>query len=684
MKKIFLILFCTTALMLRAEDGSRLWLRMPQAKQPVAVSADKGMKMTPTLKIAQQELKNYVQGGVAVTLQVRPDAVKRDGFEIVNNKGQVTIASASQMGVLYGTYALLRMQACGKSLPQGVVAHEEPSYDLRVLNHWDNPDGTIERGYAGMSIWNWDELPKTLSPRYEAYARANASIGINATVLNNVNAKPMMLSDEMIKKVAALARVMRPYGIKVFLSVNFASPMVLDGLSTADPLHADVKKWWERKVKFIYKNIPDFGGFLVKANSEGQPGPQDYNRTHADGANMLADVLKPYNGVVMWRAFVYAPSSDDRACQAYNEFMPLDGQFRDNVIVQIKNGPIDFQPREPFSPLFGSMKKTQVMPELQITQEYLGESVHSVFLATMWKNCLDANTFHGEQATVGKVTQSRVAPHSVTAIAGVANIGNDVNWTRNDLAQANWYAFGRLAWNSQLSASQIADEFLQTTFTADERFVVPMRQVMLRSWHAAIQYMMPLGLHHIFAMEHHYGPGAWHDFEGGRDDWKPWYYHKADSLGIGFDRTMTGSKAVAQYAQPLASTYNNIETCPEDLLLWFHHVPWDYIMRNGLTLWDNLCYAYNEGVTLADGFAATWKKMQPYIDAERYNRLDIRFNRQARDARWWRDATLHYFARFSRLPLPVDCERPIFNGDDLLRYNLKMDNFSSPDFKDLP
>ena len=670
---------------LRAEDGSRLWLRMEQNAKAAEVRVERGTKRTPTIDIAARELENYWKGGCRLSLRVSPDGAARDGFTLRRSGDVVEMSSASDRGVLYAAYTLLRMQQVGDSLREGQVVAETPAYDLRILNHWDNPNGTVERGYAGRSIWKWDELPAKVSPRYEAYARANASVGINGAVLNNVNAKPGMLSSDMLRKVAAIADVLRPYGIRTFLSVNFASPKALGGLSTADPLDADVQKWWADKVAEIYKLVPDFGGFLVKANSEGEPGPQDYGRSHVDGANMLADVLAPHGGLVMWRAFVYQASSPDRACQAYEEFMPLDGQFKDNVIIQVKNGPVDFQPREPFSPLFGAMRHTQVMPEFQVTQEYLGQSIHTVFLATMWKDVLSAETYQDGGLTVGEATLRRTTPKSVTAMAGVSNIGDSENWTGSDMAQANWYAFGRLCWDPEVSAARLADEFLKQTFSADERFVGPMRQVLLRSWEAAVHYMMPYGLHHIFAGNHHYGPEPWYHPGGNiRLDWLPEYYHRADSVGLGFDRTKKGSNGVAQYHEPLATLLGDLRTCPEEYLLWFHHVPWTYVMRNGLTLWDNLCYTYNRGVDEARHFAAVWNEMRPYVDGERFARQKARFDRQAKDAVWWRDACLLYFRQFSGMPLPADCPAPQHRLDDLMKYHLNIDNYTAADMEKLP
>lgn len=538
---------------------------------------------------------------------------------------------------------------------------ENPFYSLRILNHWDNLDGTIERGYAGQSLWQWDELPSTLSPRYEMYARANASIGINGTVLNNVNASPQMLSAPYLQKVKALADAFRPYGIQVYLSVNFASPMVLDGLATADPLNKEVIRWWKNKTKEIYKLIPDFGGFLVKANSEGQPGPCDFGRTHAEGANMLADALKPYKGIVMWRAFVYSPNDADRAKQAYQEFVPLDGQFRSNVIIQTKNGPVDFQPREPYSPLFTAIQHTDQMVEFQITQEYLGHSNHIAYLAPMWKEFFDF-----------------VPAQSLKAIAGVANIGTDTNWCGHPFAQSNWYAFGRLAWNPNLASEAIADEWLKQTFTTEKAFVEPVTNLMMESREAVVDYMMPMGLHHLFAWGHHYGPEPWCDIPGARPDWMPSYYHKADEKGIGFDRSDKGSNAIAQYPSPLREQYNQIDTCPEEYILWFHHVPWEYKLKNGSTLWERLCYHYDRGVQQVRKFQKIWDQAEPWIDAGRFKEVQSYLKIQTKDAVWWKDACLLYFQTFSKLPFPTDLERPVYELDALKGINLGISNYECP------
>lgn len=666
----YILLFLILPLMAFAEDGSQLWLRYPVNPKPRNIVNSNSK--SPTIEIAKKELnQHWVGQAVDLKIDRFPENFK-DGYKIVSTPKKISILAKTDLGLLYGSYHLLNLQQ-QKADFSNLKLEEKPSYDVRILNHWDNLDGTIERGYAGHSLWKWEDLPNKLSPRYEEYARANASIGINATVLNNVNASPNMLREDYLKKVKVLADIFRPYGIKVYLSVNFSSPKVLGGLQNSDPLNQDVQKWWKDKAAEIYKLIPDFGGFLVKANSEGQPGPQDYGRTHADGANMMADVLKPYGGIVMWRAFVYSPSKDDRAKQAHLEFVPLDGKFRDNVIIQIKNGPIDFQPREAFNPLFGALRKTSEMVEFQITQEYLGQANHLVFLAPLFKETLDSDTFSdGKGSTIAKITDGTLRPAKLTAISAVANIGEDKNWTGHHFAQANWYAFGRLAWNHDLSSEQIADEWIKMTFTDDKNFVNPVKEIMLTSRETAVDYMMPLGLHHIFAGGHHYGPEPWGDYKGGRPDWSPVYYHQANAEGIGFDRTKTGSDAVSQYFPPLNEIYGNIKTTPENLILWFHHVPWDYKMKDGKTLWDELCYKYDLGVHEVRDYQKTWDKMQPYIDQQRFSEVQDKLKIQAEDAVWWKDACLLYFQTFSNKPIPSDIEKPVHQLEDLKKIKLNM------------
>ncbi len=671
-------------IILHAENGHNLWLRN-KSSVPVQVVCTKS---SPTITIAKQELLQGWQGKnqASVVLTIKFDkAIKGDGFKLGSNG----IQANTELGILYGVYELLRRQQTGQ-LVQNEICN--PSYERRLLNHWDNPDGTIERGYAGRSIF-WrkgsDSLVVTENDKilWQEYAHANASIGINGAVLDNVNASPLILTADYLNRVKAIAEVFRPYGIRTYLSVKFSSPSLIGGLKTSDPLDPEVINWWKGKVKEIYTMIPDFGGFLIKANSEGQPGPQDFGRTHADGANMLADALKPFGGIVMWRAFVYSANDEDRAKQAYDEFMPLDGKFRDNVILQVKNGPIDFQPREPFSPLFGAMKKTSVMPELQITQEYLGQSIHLVFLATMWEEFLQSDTYQeGAGSTVARCTDGSIFPQKFTAIAGVANIGLDTNWCGHHFAQANWYAFGRLAWNNRLTSEQIADEWIKLTFNNipsgntglsvfsndwTEHFLVPVKQMMLESREAAVNYMMPLGLHHIFSANEHYGPGPWWAPKGVRRDWTPPYYHQAGTSGIGFDRTRTGSDAVDQYHEPLNSLFNDVKTCPEIYLLWFHHLPWDYKMKSGRILWDEICYHYQEGLQQVRQFQVVWDRVQPYVDSERFFQVQSKLRSQCRNAQIWKDACLLYFQQFSRRPIPYDIERPVNDLEDLIRNDMR-------------
>ena len=642
---MFIILFMS-ATTVRGEDGSRLWLRFEGSNQA---------NVTGVSGTAMEELKQNWQGGPVVLK--RKKSMTKDAYTITNNGGKTIITASDDAGMLYGAFHLLRLQQMGKDISNLNIS-EKPAYQLRILNHWDNPNGTVERGFAGKSIFlNFD------AERLKIYARANASIGINGTVLNNVNAKPEALATENLQKVKQIADLLRPYGIRVYLSVNFASPMKIGGLSTADPLDKDVVNWWKKKVGEIYQLVPDFGGFLVKANSEGEPGPCDFGRTHAEGANMLADVLRPHKGIVMWRAFVYAPQSDDRANQAALEFMPLDGQFHDNVIIQIKNGPVDFQPREPYSPLFTSMQKTPMMVEFQITQEYLGAANHLVYLAPMWQEFF-----------------SYVKPGSLKAMAGVANIGDDTNWCGHHFAQANWYAFGRLAWNPSLKSEVIADEWMRQTFNNDERLVKPMTQVMMESREAAVNYMMPLGIHHIFAGGHHYGPEPWYNPPGVRKDWTPPYYHKADAVGMGFDRTKKGSNNVSQYPEPLCTQFNDINTCPEIFLTWFHHVPWDFKMKSGRTFWDELCHKYQKGVGQTRQFLAVWDAMQPYVDEQRFNEVQRKLRIQARDAIWWRDACLLYFQGFSKRPIPQDIEHPVHNLDEMMKYKINISMYENPEY----
>ena len=623
MKRFFLtIMTVLSFLYANAEDGHRLWLRY-DISNTAQVEAPAG---SPTISIAKGELQNYYQGD-HVMLRIDPSLPDNDGFTLSGTDNQLVITASHDIGLLYGAYEALRLQATETPVKE---QSQQPKFKLRLLNHWDNLDGSIERGYAGESIFEWFHLNEEL---IREYARANASIGINGSVLNNVNASPKMLTKEYLKEVKKIADILRPYGIRVYLSINFATPMALGDTKTADPKDNSVRRWWRNKAREIYRMIPDFGGFLVKANSEGQPGPGDYHRSHADGANMLADALAPYKGIVMWRCFVYGANhkGEDRVKQAVSEFKPLDGKFRKNVILQTKNGPLDFQPREPYSPVFDQIRETPNMVELQITPEYLGQSKHLVYLAPMWKEFFQY-----------------IEPDWLAGIAGVANIGKDANWCGHHFSQANWYAFGRLAWNPDLTSEQIAREWLEQTFSIDENFVFLMSTVMEESREACVSYMMPLGLHHIFKFDHHYGPEP----DGFKAEypieWCPVYYHQADKDGIGFNRSSTGTNAVSQYREPYASQYDKLETCPENLLLWFHHLPWDYKMKDGSTLWESLQYHYNQGVIMTETYQNLWhNKMKAYVDEQRWREVDERLKIQVDNAREWRDVCLGYFRQFA-------------------------------------
>ena len=639
MKKLILSLFIMgLALAASAEDGHQLWLRYQPNPEPSKVQLSLWydgcgtVAPSPTIELAMKELQQYWHGSpITMEADCGPMHWKKgdDGFTIEHKAdgGLLLKAHGRDIGLLYGAYHLLRLQQTGQPVNP---CEEHPAFSLRLLNHWDNLDGSIERGYAGESIFEWFHLDEQL---IKEYARANASIGINGSVLNNVNASPKMLTTPYLKEVKKIADILRPYNINVYLSINFATPMALKETKTADPLDASVVRWWKKKAKEIYKLIPDFGGFLVKANSEGQPGPGDFGRTHADGANMLADALKPYNGIVMWRCFVYGANhkGEDRVKQAVSEFKPLDGQFRDNVILQTKNGPLDFQPREPYSPIFDQITKTPNMVELQITQEYLGQSRHLVYLAPMWQEFF-----------------AFVPAQQLKGIAGVANIGLDRNWCGHHFSQANWYAFGRLAWNPQLLSLDIAKEWLALTFSTDRKFIDDMAIWMETSREACVNYMMPLGLHHIFKFDHHYGPEPDGFIASYPLEWCPVYYHKADKDGVGFDRSSKGTDAVSQYRGHIARTYNNIETCPEELLLWFHHVPWTHRMKDGMTLWESLQYHYNNGVIWTESLQNDWHyKMRHFIDEQRWREVDERLQHQVENAREWRDVCLKYFGQFA-------------------------------------
>ena len=677
-----------------AEDGYDLWLRYPQAapealeRYRAAVTHLVGPAESPTLKAAHEELERGLSGLLGTDIPTEP-SVARPGAVVfgtpassaivaelklplsdVGSEGYVLrtttiegrptsiIAANSDVGVLYGAFHFLRLLQTEQPIDKLEIV-SAPRIQIRILNHWDNLDRTVERGYAGQSLWDWHKLPDYLDPRYTDYARANASIGINGTVLTNVNANAMALTPMYLEKAAALANVFRPYGIRVYLTARFSAPIEIGGLETADPLDPNVREWWKQKTAEIYRHIPDFGGYLVKANSEGQPGPQDYGRSHADGANMLADAVAPYGGIVMWRAFVYSNEEpEDRAKQANNEFEPFDGQFRENVLVQVKNGAIDFQPREPFHPLFGAMPKTPLMMEFQITKEYLGFATHLAYLGPLFEEALDADTYvKGKGSTVAKVLDGSLHGYKRTGMAGVSNIGTDRNWTGSHFDQANWYVFGRLAWDPSLGSREIAEEWIRMTFSNDERFVEPVVDMMMKSREAVVDYMTPLGLHHLMGRGHHYGPGPW--VEGGpRADWTSVYYHRATKEGIGFDRTKTGSDAVAQYAPEVAKIFGDRKRIPEKFLLWFHHVPWDYEMKSGRTLWDELVHAYTRGVSTVTEMRHTWDGLAEFVDPERHSQVAAFLAIQEKEAKWWRDASIAYFQTFSGMPIPDGYEPP--------------------------
>jgi alpha-glucuronidase len=671
-----------------AEDGYELWLRYRPLQgqalaqlQAGARTVVHGAPPSPTVQVAVAELQRGIAGmaGRAPMLATRiaPGALVlatpasappglalpwaelgREGFMLRRLRLQgadvTVIAANGELGLLYGSFAWLRAAQTGVDLAR-LDWRSTPKIGLRLLNHWDNLDRSVERGYAGASIWDWWKLPDLLDARYVDYARANASLGINGTVLNNVNAKAESLTAPFLAKAAALADVFRPYGIKVYLSARFSAPRELGGLKTADPLDPAVRAWWRAKADEIYRLIPDFGGFLVKANSEGQPGPQDYGRTHADGANMLAEALGAHGGVVMWRAFVYAPEAKDRAAQAYAEFQPLDGQFAPNVIVQVKNGPIDFQPREPFHPLFGAMPKTPLALELQITKEYLGFSTHLVHLGPLFEEVLQADTGHG--GTVARVVDGSLHGRPLTAIAGVANIGTDRNWSGSQFDQANWYAFGRLAWDPDLPARAVARDWVAQTFTAQPAARDAVVEIMLASREAVVDYMTPLGLHHLMGTGHHFGPAPWVD-NLERADWNPVYFHRAGRDGIGFDRTAAGSNAAAQYAPSVARRFQDPRTTPPELLLWFHHLPWDFSLPSGRSLWAELVTRYDRGVASVADMRRRWAALRPHIDAARHAEVSAYLAVQEREARWWRDACIAYFQSVSGLPLPAGMRPP--------------------------
>ncbi|PLK42814.1 alpha-glucuronidase family glycosyl hydrolase [Emticicia sp. TH156] len=687
-KKIFVLLM-VFSLAARADDGSRLWLKYDLLKDPVLRTSYTSSTRfivahdeSPIIKTAVTELQSGLGGLLGRRIQVYSKADTRtggiilhldneapllinDGFSIRSQKGNIVISARNPSGILYGTFELLRHIQTGKSL-QNLNLVSNPKVKLRMLNHWDNANGTVERGYAGSSMWKWPELPFRIDPRYIQYARANASIGINAASINNVNASSRFLTAEYLEKIKAVADVLRPYGISVFISVNFRSPRTLGGLKTSDPLDPEVRKWWNEKTKEIHQYIPDFGGFLVKANSEGEPGPQDYGRTHADGANMLAEAMRPYKGIVIWRAFVYkADPNGDRFKEAYEQFKPLEGTFDPKVIVQVKNGPIDFMPREPFHPMFGAFPKTTLGMEFQITQEYLGQSTHLTYLAPMFKECLDADTYaKGKGSTVAKVIDGSLDGHQLSLMAGVANTGSDNNWTGHPFNQANWYAFGRLAWDYTLSSEQIASEWIAMTLTPNKFAQRKINEMMMRSLPLYISYTYPLGTAHMMGEGHHYGPEPWLE-KSGRPDWTSVYYHRADTIGLGFDRTGKVSNALSLYQPDVQKIWGNPDNCPLDYLLWFHHVSWKKKLSTGRTLWNELCWRYYDGAEQVKALQADWESIKPLIDKETYENVKGRLMIQEKEALWWRDACVLYFINYAKMPLPAPLKLPARSLDEV-------------------
>lgn len=707
-KLILFYLLVVFYLPVSADNGYKLWLNYRQTADAVLskkYDAQLNNFFSPyqnsTVKVAEMELqhalKTMLNKSLNETKQIEANSIvllkaedfqkhglktksfdKKDAFAIerinIQNKSVTLISSPSDIGLLYGAFKLIQVLGLNQDISQ-IKLYESPKIQHRILNHWDNLDRTVERGYAGFSLWDWQRLPKYIDQRYIDYARANASIGINGTVLTNVNSNALILTKEWLQKVKALADTFRPYGIQVYLTARFSAPIEIGKLKTADPLDKEVQTWWKNKANEIYSVIPDFGGFLVKANSEGQPGPQNYGRNHADGANMLARAVAPHGGIVMWRAFVYDNEvPEDRAKQAYNEFKPLDGQFDDNVIIQVKNGAIDFQPREPFHPLFGALPKTNTMAEFQITQEYLGMATNLAYLAPLFKECLDADTYaKGKNSTVAKVIDGSLFNHKLSAIAGVANIGNDINWCGHPLAQSNWFAFGKLAWDYNLSSEQITREWTKLSLGTDQNTGNQVVDILMESREAVVNYMTPLGLHHLMGWNHHYGPGPWIANKP-RADWTSVYFHKADKNGIGFNRTRTGSDAVDQYQPVLANEFNSTKTCPEKYLLWFHHLPWDYKLKNGDILWNGLVKKYYQGADEVKQMQKAWDKLDGNIDPEIHRSVKQLFSIQYDDAIMWRDACVLYFQQFSGLPIPEGLEKPLHD----LKY------YESLEFKYVP
>jgi alpha-glucuronidase len=708
-KLLFCLLLWLLSIPVNAENGYDCWLRYIEVKNiDILLHYRNSIKAiqingnSPTMGAIKSELSNGLKGLLGITTPFSLNAdnnatlrigsasllgaekssfgpelqkIGTEGFIIrtrkkKSNKG-IVITANSDIGVLYGVFYFLKLLQTNQSIDNLNIV-SLPKLSLRMLNHWDNLNRTVERGYAGSSIWNWHTLPTYIDKRYIDYARLNASIGINAVSLTNVNANAAILTRPFLEKVKALADAFRPYGIKVFLTARFSSPIEIGKLKTADPLDSTVQNWWNNKANEIYSLVPDFAGFLIKANSEGQPGPQNYNRSHADGANMLADAVAPHKGIVIWRAFVYSNENpEDRHKQAYNEFAPLDGKFRNNVILQVKNGAIDFMPREPFHPLFGAMPKTPLMMEFQVTQEYLGQSTNLVYLAPLFKEVLQSDTYSkGKGSTVAKIIDGSIDHHTLNGMTGVANIGSDINWCGHPFAQANWYALGRLAWDYELTSEQIAAEWLKMTFSNNSAFIKGALPIMLQSRDILVQYSNPIGLHHIMGTGNHYGPAPWVN-NLNRPEWNPVYYHKADSTGIGFNRTSTGSNAIGQYFPEARKMWEDIDLCEEKNLLWFHHVPWNYTLKSKSILWDELCFQYYTGANRVKEMQHSWDDLKQYTDLERYNQVRMLLKIQQQEAIWWRNACLLYFQQFSKMPIPTNYEKP----DKSLEYYMGL-NFS--------
>ncbi|MDQ2076302.1 alpha-glucuronidase family glycosyl hydrolase [Marinimicrobium sp. ABcell2] len=697
-----------------AEDGYRMWLRYDPIENTSLRNDYRSQlrhlvvdSQSPTIDAAVKELRMGLGGLLDRELAERDNLARRgnlvigtpesseliasldledrlaqvgpEGFILeetrINRRPATIVAAQSDVGVLYGVYHLLRLLQTGETI-DGLNVSSAPKVQHRMVNHWDNLDRLVERGYAGLSLWDWGSLPNHRDPRYTDYARMNASLGINATVINNVNADPRILSDQFLEKVAVLADTFRPYGIKMYLSINFDSPRAFGDLDTADPLDPGVRQWWKDRAEKVYEYIPDFGGFLVKADSEGQPGPHGYGRTHADGANMLAEALEPFGGLVFWRAFVYDPEQEDRFREAYDEFMPLDGKFKDSVILQIKNGPIDFQPREPFSPLFGGLKDTNIMLELQVTQEYFGFSYHLAYQGPLFEEVLQADTYaKGEGSTVGRILGNEVFEYKHTGMAGVINPGTDRNWTGHPFVQSSWYVYGRMAWDYELTSEQIADEWMRMTFSHDRRFLDPVGEIMEISREAGVNYRNPLGLTHLYAQGHHYGPAPWYA-EADRLDWTAAYYHRASETGIGFDRTETGSNAVEQYHEPVRELFADLDRVPEDFMLWFHHVDWDHEMESGRTLWEELVHKYYKGVEQVEAMQRKWDQVEGLIDQQRFEHVKALLEIQLRDAIRWRDSCVLYFSSVSGRPIPEQYPQP---EHDLEHYKKLERTFYVPD-----